>query len=70
MQVVKVVKDRPKGGSKEDNSAKSKYYLGFHPDPRFPFNFINGASLEFVRQHLASFGGKVYLWLSVDWTKF
>ena len=61
MQVVKVFKDRPRIGSREQNASSARHYLGFHPDQRFPFNHMNGASLEFVRQHLESFGGKVNL---------
>ena len=59
MQVVKIFKSRPRLASKELNKKKSLYYLGFHPDPRWPFAALNGCTLDFVKLHLESFGGKV-----------
>ena len=59
VQVVRVCKVRPRGASKEASKNKCQHYLGFHPDPRFPFDRLNGASLDYVKQHLESFGGKV-----------
>ena len=58
MQVVKIFLSRPRLASKEANKPRS-YYLGFHADPRWSFESMNGATLDFVKQHLESFGGKV-----------
>ena len=54
------MKTRPRAEEKSAGKASS-YYLGFHPDARWrgAFSMLDGASLEYVKQHLESFGGKV-----------
>ena len=56
-----IVKTRPRG---EENKVMKgcDYYLGFHPDARWKGQFsvpLEGASLNFIKQNLESFGGKV-----------
>ena len=60
--MVRIVKTRPRAEEKSTGKASS-YYLGFHPDARWreAFSMLDGASLEYVKQHLESFGGKVKL---------
>jgi hypothetical protein len=51
LQVVRIVKTTRLPGN--------GYALGFHPDARYreAIQNLNGASLAFVKQHLASLGG-------------
>ena len=66
MQVVKIFKSRPRKASKEKDGEVGGYFLGFHPDPRWPFSSLNGATLAFVKLHLESFGGKVCILIKVS----
>ena len=65
MQVVRIFKSRPRKESKESQGDVGGFFLGFHPDPRWPFSSLNGATLAFVKLHLESFGGKVCIWIKV-----